>query len=890
MALTSGTKLGPYEIDSPLGVGGMGEVYRARDTRLERTVAIKVLPAHAAERHDLRQRLEHEAKAISSLSHPNICTLYDVGHQSGINYLVMEYLEGETLADRLSKGPLPAEQVLHYGVEIAEGLEAAHRNGITHRDLKPGNIMLTRSGVKLMDFGLAKSRAVAASISSVTQEPKSQPLTVEGTVVGTFQYMSPEQIEGKEADARSDIFAFGAVLYEMTTGKQAFSGKSQASVAAAVMAFEPPPISSLQPMTPPGLEFVVKTCLFKDPEDRFQSAHDVKLQLRWVRETPSSAGEQILPRVRQRSWQLAAIASLFLLLFVAAGMAIYTRWFVHTPRVQAYIPPPDKTGFNLTDDDGSGPAVLSPDGSHIAFVTSDAQGKHQVWIRALADASSRALPGTDGASYPFWSPDSKAIGFFADGKLKRIAVNGGPALDICGVTRPRGGSWSPDGRTILLSPDTTAGIYRVPIRPGSTPVAVTKVDSSYHTTHRWPYFLPDGKHFLYLASSHVNPGPTERNGIYWASLDGKENRFLMPADSDAVYASDYLLFVQNGALMAQPFSPDRGRLGADPVVLAEDVFRNSGTWRGAFDASPSGILVFHAGSSIPGSQLQWFAPNGAAIGKLGERDRYIDLRLSPDNHKLAVTVGDPLADLWIFDLVRGTRARFTFGTGNTSAPVWSPDAKYLFFSLRRAGGSLDLYRKPLVGAAEPEPILTSDTLKHADDISPDGRFLLFEQKRDDVLNTLWVMPLFADKKPYPLLAKAVPAYAARFSPDGRWVVYNSSESGPMEIYITSFDHGGKWQLTTNGGWGPKWRADGKAIYYYSRADGYIREAPIVLKGDDVEIGTHKALFRATNAGFTFWERPFDASSDGKRFVVNTIELEESKPMSLVLNWKALIPK
>jgi len=889
MPLASGTKLGPYEIDSPLGAGGMGEVYRARDTRLERTVAIKVLPAHAAERHDLRQRLEHEAKAISSLSHPNICTLYDVGHQSGINYLVMEYLEGETLADRLSKGPLPAAQVLHYGVEIAEGLEAAHRNGITHRDLKPGNIMLTKSGVKLMDFGLAKSRAAAASISSVTLEAKNQPLTAEGTVVGTFQYMSPEQIEGKEADTRSDIFAFGAVLYEMATGKQAFSGKSQASVAAAVMAFEPPPISSLQPMTPPGFEFVVTTCLSKDPENRFQSAHDVKLQLQWTREIAHKP-DISLPRVRRRTWQVAAAVTLVSLLLMTAAVAIYARWFVHPPRVQAYIPPPDKMGFNLTDDDGSGPAVISPDGSNISFVASDAQGKHQVWVRALAEPSARALPGTDGAAYPFWSADGKSIGFFAEGKLKRIAVSGGPALDICGVTRPRGGSWSPDGNTILFSPDTTAGIFRVPAHPGSTPVAVTRLDPTYHTTHRWPRFLPDGKHFLYLASSHVNPGPTERNGIHWASLNGKENRFLMPADSGAVYVSDYLLFVQNGALMAQPFSPENGRLSGDPVVITDDVFRNSGTWRAAFDASPTGVLVFHAGSSILGSQLQWFAPNGAALGKLGERDRYIDLRLSPDNHKLAVTVGDPLADVWIFDLIRGTRARFTFGTGNTSTPVWSPDGKYLFFSLRRSGGSLDLYRKPLVGAAEPQPILASDTLKHAGDISPDGRFLLFEQRREDVLNTLWVMPLFGDRKPYPLLAKAVPAYAARFSPDGKWVVYNSSESGPMEIYITSFDHGGKWQVTSNGGWGPKWRADGKAIYYYSRADGYIREVPVTLKGDDVEIGTHKPLFRATNAGFTFWERPFDASSDGKRFLVNTVELEESKPISLVLNWKTLIPK
>jgi serine/threonine protein kinase len=506
---------------------------------LERTVAIKVLPTQVAKRPELRQRLEREAKAISSLSHPNICALYDIGHQSGIDYLVMEYLEGETLAERLAKGPLPADQVLRYGIDIAEGLENAHRNGIIHRDLKPGNIMLTKSGAKLMDFGLAKSRAAAAtsSVSATLMDAKgsSQPLTAEGTVVGTFQYMSPEQIEGKEADARSDVFAFGAVLYEMTTGKRAFSGKSQASVAAAVLAFEPPPISSLQPTTPPALGFVVKTCLAKEPEDRFQSAHDLKLQLRWIEDSPSEGGGPTLRRVRSRTWQIVGITVLASFLLAAAGLAAYTRWLVRPPPVQAYIPPPEKTSFNLNYDDSAGPAVVSSDGSHFAFVASDVQGRRQVWVRALSEPSARPLAGTDGATYPFWSPDGKLLGFFADGKLKRIAAVGGPALEICAATRPRGGSWSPDGNTVLFAPDTTAPIFRVLPRPSSTPVAVTRIDIAYHTTHRWPYFLPDGNHFLYLASNHANPGPNERNGIYWASMDGKENRFLIPADSNAVY-------------------------------------------------------------------------------------------------------------------------------------------------------------------------------------------------------------------------------------------------------------------------------------------------------------------------------------------------------------------
>ncbi|HEX6502350.1 MAG TPA: protein kinase [Terriglobales bacterium] len=893
MALTSGTKLGPYEIQSPLGAGGMGEVYRARDTRLDRVVAVKILPPHLSESCEARQRFDREARAVSSLSHPHICHLYDVGQQDGISYLVMEFLEGETLTDRLRKGPMPLDQVLKVGAQICEGLEKAHRSGVVHRDLKPGNIMLTKVGAKLMDFGLAKAvspeKPPSSGLTATLMSPDgNQPLTAQGTVVGTFQYMSPEQVEGTEADVRSDIFALGAVLYEMATGKRAFAGKSQASIVAAILASEPQPISAVQPMSPPALDRVVKTCLEKDPENRFQSVQDVQLQLRWIQESPSKPDGLVLPRVRRHRW-FAAAATLLSLVLIAAGMAVYGRWFVRAPSVRAYIPPPARTGFNLSDDDGSGPAVLSPDGSHIAFVASETLGKRQLWVRALADPSSRPLIGTDRASYPFWSPSGREIGFFADGKIKRINVGGGPALDICAVTRPRGGSWSPDGNMILFSPDTTAGIFRTSVRPGSTPVAVTRLDPTYHTTHRWPRFLPDGKHFLYLAASHVNPGPSERNGIYWASLDGRENHFLMPADSDAVYASGYLLFVQNGSLMAQPFIPDSGRLSGDPVGVADDVFRNSGTWRAAFDAT-TGVVVFHGGSTVSGSQLQWFAPNGTALDKLGERDRYIDLRISPDNHKVAVTVGDPLADIWILDLARGTRTRFTFGTGNTSTPVWSPDGKYLLFGLRHHAGGLDLYRKPMLGTAESQVVLESDTVKHADDISPDGRFLIFEQRKEEVLNTLWVMPFFGDKKPYPLLAKAVPAYAARFSPDGKWVAYNSPESGPMEIYITSFDHGGKWQLTTNGGWAPAWRADGKAIYYYSQADGYIREAPVSLQGDDVEIGTHKPLFRATNAGYTFWERPFGVTSDGKRFLVNKVELEESKPISLVLNWKTLIAR
>ena len=453
MALTQGTKLGPYEIQSPLGAGGMGEVYRARDTRLERIVAVKILPSHLSEDPEAKQRFDREARTISSLNHPNICTLHDVGHQDGVDYLVMECLEGQTLADRLRKGPLPIEQVLRYAIDICEGLEKAHRCGVIHRDLKPGNIMLTKVGAKLMDFGLAKaSVANAAAASNLTMTtstpPGSHPLTAQGTVVGTFQYMSPEQVEGKPADPRSDIFALGAVLYEMTTGQRAFEGKTAASAMAAVLEREPAPITSLQPMTPPAFERLVKACLAKDPDDRWQTAHDVKLQLKQISEGGSqitSSAAVVAPRKRtsKPSWIVAAVWA------VVAGLALFFLYQAkqqQLPVLRVEINPPDKMQFNLSGDHG-GPAVISPDGRYIVFSAYGSSGA-QLYLRALDSTSPQALPGTVGAMFPFWSPDSRSIAFFTDDKLKRMEVSGGTPVTICGSTLGRGGSWNQDGTIV----------------------------------------------------------------------------------------------------------------------------------------------------------------------------------------------------------------------------------------------------------------------------------------------------------------------------------------------------------------------------------------------------------------------------------------------------------
>src|ERR1022692_656625 len=573
MALTPGSKLGPYEIQSPLGAGGMGEVYRARDTRLDRTVAIKILPAHLSDNPEAKQRFDREARAVSSLNHPNICTLHDVGHQDGVDYLVMEFLEGETLADRLIKGPLSPAQVLKYGIEICEGLETAHKKGVVHRDLKPGNIMLTKSCAKLMDFGLAKAAPSIASPSSsltmtLSTPAGSHPLTAQGTVVGTFQYMSPEQVEGKEADARSDIFALGAVLYEMATGKRAFEGKTAASAMAAVLEREPAPISSVQPMIPPAFERLVKICLSKDPDERWQTAHDVKVQLKQIAEVGSQVSAPALTVTRRKhgnvwAWGLAAV------LGIVAGVALVLAYVANHRDVRVLrveVNPPDKMQFNLSGDHG-GPAMISPDGRYIVFSAYGSAGA-QLYLRPLDSTSPQALPGTEGAMFPFWSPDSRSIAFFTDDKLKRIEVSGGTPVTICGSTLGRGGSWNQDG-TIVAALSYNTGLSQVPAS-GGTPSPVTTIDGVHYSSHRWPWFLPDGKHFLYIAVKHNAPTSPE-TAVFFASLDGKENHLLLHTFSNAIYASGRLIFQRENSLVAQSFDPSSGKFSGEPQTLSANV-------------------------------------------------------------------------------------------------------------------------------------------------------------------------------------------------------------------------------------------------------------------------------------------------------------------------------
>jgi len=882
-------RLGPYEILAAAGSGGMGEVYRAMDTRLDRIVAVKVLLEAVLRDPARRQRLEREARAVSSLSHPNICTLHDVGHQDGVDYLVMEFLEGETLAERLAKGPLPPDQTLRHAVEIAGALDAAHRQGVVHRDLKPGNIMLTRTGAKLLDFGLARADPEAApGISGLSASPThTRPLTAEGTLVGTVQYMAPEQLEGKPADARSDLFAFGAVLYEMATGRKAFQGKSQASLIAAILASEPPPLATLQPLAPPALERVVRGCLVKDPEERWQSAHDLMLELKWIAEAGPQAGAPgsglARHRIRERAWIASALvlaaATLFLVLARSRGGATGDR------AIRSSILPPEKSAF-LFGGISSGPVAVSPDGRLLAFVARTPEGRELLWVRPLDSLSARPLEGTEGASFPFWSPDSRSIGFFADSKLKKIEAQGGPPLTICDTSIARGGSWNQEG-TIIFAPDIGDSIYRVSAS-GGEPVPVTLLDETRNQfNHRWPFFLPDGRHFLFFARCSSG----ESTGTYVASLDSREQKFIMPGQSNAVYAPPgYLLFVRERTLMAQPFDSRRLEITGDAVPVADPVVVNGSVQRAIVSVSTSGILAYQGGVLTGGYHLQWFDRSGKPIGAIGEQTLYLFPRLSPDGQRIVVQINDPRtynADLWIFDVARGVKTRLTFEPSIESSPVWSPEGTRIAFASNRKG-RFHMFAKASSGVGAEETLVDEpDADTRPLSWSRDGRYIAYMRRKvkGPTRGDIWILPLFGDRKPFPFMQSEFEEAAADFSPDGRFIAYGSNESGRNEVYVAPFPGGGgKWQVSTAGGTAPRWRGDGLELFYLA-PDNRLMSAEIRPKGTRVEIGTVRPLFQSYSG------QPgggvYDPSADGKRFLfIAENELSGSEPITLVVNWTA----
>jgi len=897
MILAPGARLGPYEVQSPLGAGGMGEVYRGRDTRLDRIVAIKILPAHLSEDAEAKQRFDREARTISSLSHPHICTLFDVGHHDGIDYLVMEYLEGETLADQLRKGPLPVERILKYGVQICQGLERAHRSGIVHRDLKPGNIILTKVGAKLMDFGLAKASVIGSASSSPTitlsTPDQAQPLTVKGTVLGTFQYMSPEQVEGKEADARSDIFSLGAVLYEMTTGKRAFEGKSAVSVAAAILEKEPEPIKTLQPMTPPALERAVTKCMAKDPDQRWQNAGDLGSELSWILESGAHPGTIAAPAPigtrgsRELSaWILALVA---LIAAVTIGVIHFSRPESRLV-VRSQINAPEKFRFNFVGDNG-GPPVISPDGKLVVF-SALVDGKSQLYLRSIGKLSLAALPGTEGGIFPFWSPDSRSVAFFTADKLKRLDVGGGPAVAVTDAAQGRGGTWSTGG-IILFTANFNSPLFQVPAS-GGTPVAVTHMDPKY-TTHRWPWFLPDGKHFLYVAANHNDPTSPD-TAVFFASLDGKENRPLVSSRSNAIYASGFLLYVRDNDLVAQPMNASSGRFEGDATVLNDDVQVDATLWRGTFAASETGTLLYQPGAAAAGLNLDWFDRSGKQEGTMSIPDDYRQIELAPDGKRVVASMGEPLAALWVYDLTRKTRTRLTFGNENYSHPVWSPDGSQIAYT--QGGGAANdagqkILSKASNGTGEEKLLLTLDPASGMQqalcDWSLDGRYLMF---RSGVSGTgdgfdLWILPLFGDRKPFPYVTGPGDQLYAQFSPNGRWVAYSSTETGRYEVYVAPFPGtGAKWQVSQNGGMLPRWRRDGAELLFAGFNSGQFIAAQVKGRGTNFEVGEIRDLFTINNMSPSIASEQYDVSADGKRLLVITTGEAGMLPLTLVENWKA----
>jgi len=922
MALSAGTRLGPYEVIAVVGAGGMGEVYRARDRRLDRTVAIKVLPPQFAADPQFRARFDREARAISALDHPNICTVYDVGEHDGLSFLVMQFLEGETLAQRLERGAAPISEALTIAIQMADALDKAHRAGLTHRDLKPGNIFLVRGGgpsrptAKLLDFGLAKHANAQAAGDLSVAPTLGAPLTGQGTIVGTLQYMAPEQLEGRSVDSRTDLFAFGAVLYETVTGRRAFEGRSQASLISAILKDDPPPIASLQPLAPPSLDRVVKKCLAKDPDYRWQTARDLLDELKWVAETASQpgpassvahdglvsgVGSQVQPRPKGMPLARSAAAVLFMTTVVLAA-AMYVRREPLDTRVyrSSFVPPARLIGFP------AGRLALSPDGQRLAFTAPSGDGRLMLWIRALDSLTASPLAGTDNAGGVFWSPDSRFVAFFADRKLKKIDVSGGPPLTLCDGEVQAPGTWSRDD-VILFTPSLASGLSRV-AAAGGTPAPVTMIDGKNELAHAMPHFLPDGRHFLYAAVVPVTQvgsagaGPVASAGpvvsrVYVASLDSAERKLILEGASNVYFDRGFLIFSRGTTLMAQPFDAATLTLGGQAGPLAEQVQIDTvNVAAAAYSISATGVLAFETGRPAGGSRLLWVDRTGKRIGALGEPARYgSEVNLSPDGRHASVVAADSgsARDVWIFDMARGIRTKFTFDPADDREPIWSPDGTRIVFNRTRMG-ALDLYQKAASGAGTEELLLADGFQKWPESWSPDGRFLLYFVAgpiSPPNMNDLWVLPLSGDKKPFPFVQSAsFVEQRSQFSPDGRWVAYASNESGRFEVYLTPFPGpGGKFLVSTAGGNDPRWRRDGREIFYVSDGDKQMMATPVTANGSTVEVGAARPLFNLpalpTDQGRAF----YDVSADGQRFLVNTVEEQAGvAPITVVVNWPALL--
>jgi serine/threonine protein kinase len=883
MELSAGARLGPYEIISLLGAGGMGEVYKARDMRLDRTVAVKVLSARLSENQDFRTRFEREARTISSLSHPHICALYDIGHSDGVDFLIMEYLEGELLADKIARGPLPMEQSLTYGIQIAGALDKAHRKNIVHRDLKPGNIMITPSGAKLLDFGLAKFQPTdqQSTLSQLASAPtKSYGITTQGTILGTLGYMSPEQLEGKVTDTRTDIFSFGAVLYEMTTGKRAFTGASQASLIAAILSADPTPMNQIRSTIPASLERLVRSCLHKDPEERLQTAHDAMLQLRWILEsgftgTDTTKAIAAVPPQRKMihpAWILSFLLALGLgILLIVKGLPRKESERI----VRFVLSPPEKSTFEPE-------FAVSPDGRLLAFVASS-KGKQELWLHSFDSFQAKPLAGTDGASFPFWSPDSQFLGFFSNEKLRKIPVAGGSSIEVCGVREPRGGTWNTAG-IIVFAPHMYSPLQQVDASGGEPKEATELNEERNETSHRFPSFLPDGRHFL-LMSRTVEGKDTVNVG----SLDAPSSKMILSNATVPHYVdSGYLLYVHEKRLMAKAFDVKKLELTGDVIVLANDVqpFGEGGPSGYAPFSVSQDVLAYRAGVGAK-TQLVWFDRNGNRLSVVGPPALYDEPALSPDGSQIAINYENPdskVREIWLLQVGNGRLSRFTFKSGDGS-PAWYPDSSRIAYSSGQVG-TAGLYVKTLSGSRSEESLLKSPESKWPNDISSDGKFLLYESDDPETKLDLWLFPLSGDGSASAFLKTKANESQAQFSPDGKWIAYTSDETGRPEIYVQPFPQtGGRWQISDEGGSQCAWRRDSKELYYMDSAKRLV--AVTIKTEPQFEPGNPLPLFETeayrTDLGFN---KQYAPASDGQRFLINTVvEDALSSRIHVILNWQ-----
>jgi Tol biopolymer transport system component len=890
-SMLTGRRLGPYQLHDRIGIGGMGEVYRARDTKLGRDVAIKILPHHFTNHPDRLARFEREARVLASLNHPHIGAIYGLEDADGVRALVLELVNGDTLADRIARGPLPLKEVLTLARQIAEALEAAHEKGIVHRDLKPENIKITPDGVvKVLDFGLAKAAFGDAAPADLTQSPT---LTVggtkEGVILGTAAYMSPEQASGRTADKRADVWAFGVVLYEMLTRRRAFEGETTSVVIAKVIEREPD-WTALPASTPPRLRELVRRCMRKDPKTRLQAIGDARVQIDELISgaTEDTAAVVVTQPRAQRAARLAWIAAA-LSLVIAAALAIPATWYFRRAAPEPFV-----TRFEIptppTSDSVS--FALSADGRQLAFVaTSD--GASRLWVRPLDQVTARPLAGTEGARYPFWKPDGLAIGFFTDGKLKRIDLGSGDLQDVADAPNGRGGTWNSDD-VIVFAPSGAGVLMRVMATTRGTPVPVTRLPAGIGS-HRFPQFLPDGRHFLFFGGT----GRGEGQHVYVGTLDGGESKRVFEAKSVAMYAPPgSLLWVDEGVLVAQPFDPVTAVVSGEPIPVVQDVGLDEGVYRGTFAVSATGVLAHRAGRGER-RQLTWVDRAGVALGTVGSPDEagLSGVELAPNGRSVAVTRtlrGE--TDVWLIDIGREVTTRFTFHRGLDSSPVWSSDGTRVVFTSQR-NGPPDLFEKAASAAGDDGLLLTSAEPKRALSWSSDGQWLLYSNRHPKTGLDLLAAPMANPSKPSPVILTPFDETAGQFSPDGRWVAFQSNKSGTVQIHVQPFrGPGAGWQVTTAGGSQPRWRPDGKELFYVA-ADNRLMAVPTLVGPyrQTLELGAPVPLFLTRlasgpgiNSAGDGAGAQYAVASDG-RFLMN-MAVEESLPITVVLNWDAALKK